>query len=78
MKKNDRGNVMSFDLFDNLVYVESWPLETSFRGNPSRTDVFNGENGISFGLAMRAYACSASTPVGIIGTRGRECWSKAL
>lgn len=56
MKKNDRENVMSFDLFDNLVYVESWPLETSFRGNPSRTDVFNGENGISFGLAMRAYA----------------------
>lgn len=55
MKKNDRGNVMSFDLFDNLVYVESWPLETSFRGNPSRTDVFNGEN-ISFDLAMRAYA----------------------
>lgn len=53
MKKNDRGNVMSFDLFDNL---ESWPLETSFRGNPSRTDVFNGENGISFGLTMRAYA----------------------
>lgn len=47
---------MSFDLFDNLVYVESWPLETSFRGNPSRTDVFNGENGISFDLAMRAYA----------------------
>lgn len=56
MKKNDRGNVMSFDLFDNLVYVESWPLETSFRGNPSGTNVFNGENGISFGLAMRAYA----------------------